>query len=72
MEFIDVTSALNLGAPRFASTNAEIVRPASWLRENLHSPAHLMIAQFPEYGENHEIELEDVLDGEPFGCTGAV
>lgn len=78
MAFIDVISGLNLGMPNFAPTNAEII-PArlkrfgisldeiqAWLRANLHAPAHLLIAALPEYGENHEIEFEDVIDGEAF------
>jgi len=78
MQFIDVISGLNLGEPTFAPTNAEIV-PArldkaklelteilAWLRTNLHGPAHLLVAPFPEYGDNHEIEFEDLIDGEAF------
>lgn len=78
MAFIDVISGLNLGEPSLAPTNAEIV-PSElkrfgfgmddlvvWLRANLHAPAHLFITQLPEYGDNHEIEFEDVIDGEAF------
>lgn len=76
--FMEVACGLNLGEPSLAPTNAEII-PArlrrfgvdldeiiGWLKANLHSPAHLLIAQLPEYGENHEIEFEDVVDGEAF------
>jgi hypothetical protein len=38
----------------------------AWLRAKLHNPAHLMVAQLPDYGETHEIEFEDVIDGKNF------
>lgn len=78
MAFIDVISGLNLGMPNFAPTNAEIIpgrlkrfgvsldEIQAWLRANLQAPAHLLIAALPEYGENHEIEFEEVIDGEAF------
>ena len=78
MDFIEVISGLNLGMPNFAPTNAEIIPSRlerfgvsldeiqQWLRANLHARAHLLIAALPEYGENHEIEFEDVIDGEAF------
>jgi hypothetical protein len=78
MIFIEAVSELNLGMPLTAPTRAEIDptlallkgvtinRLVDWLRPNLHSPAHLLLAEAPEHGDRHQIEFEDILDGEAF------
>lgn len=76
--FLDAISGLNLDMPFSAPIRAEVDptlallrgvtldRLIAWLRANLHSPAHLLPAEAPECGERHQLEFEDILDGEAF------
>lgn len=81
MSFIEATSAVNLSQPSGAPVRAQLV-PArmaehgvtlmevvEWLRSRLNSPAHLLPALLPTRGEDHELEFEDILDGEAFRMT---
>jgi hypothetical protein len=76
--FIIVIADLNRDMPVRAPTHAKIMPERLLglgislqeiivrLRGNLYGPAHLLRARWPDCGENHALEFEDLLDGERF------